>query len=39
MPSDDYVKALQERLLEVRLFIRYFDMSDLEFLGVKSSLE
>ncbi len=28
-------KGMEEKLMDVHLFIRYFDASDLEFLGFK----
>ena len=31
--------AVEDRLLQVHLFFRYFDSTDLEFLGFEGSLE
>ena len=36
MPAESLFQTLEERLLDVHLFIRYFDASDLEFLGFKA---
>lgn len=39
MPKESLLEVIEEYLLDVRLFIRYFDYSDLEFLGFKAEIQ
>jgi hypothetical protein len=39
MSFDSVLMTAEERLLDAYLFIRYFDFSDLEAIGVKSELD